>query len=252
MRHFSCKEIILRTHSTPCYNPFLPTGGCNCSHAIKSLWLIVCSKPLTERRKQNTCGAFAIAQGSKIRDGFDVDPSKGSSVPSARSSPRCGRSESTSVERYRGKVNAPPARCRNGTGTYIQYYCTYERTRRALPVRSRVDGRHVPEARPRTCGDGARWERGDLGRQSAEARPPPPRACRAPPPTPPVFPADRADPLPLPPPVSDRNARMDGARAAVRPATWRGAVDRIGPHASRARRGVRRRSLLFELPHAPN
>jgi hypothetical protein len=103
-----------------------------------------------------------------------------------------------------------------------------------------------------TCGDGARWERGDLGRQSAEARPPPPRACRAPPPTPPVFPADRADPLPLPPPVSDRNARMDGARAAVRPATWRGAVDRIGPHASRARRGVRRRSLLFELPHAPN
>jgi hypothetical protein len=87
---------------------------------------------------------------------------------------------------------------------------------------------------------------------SAEARPPPPRACRAPPPTPPVFPADRADPLPLPPPVSDRNARMDGARAAVRPATWRGAVDRIGPHASRARRGVRRRSLLFELPHAPN
>jgi hypothetical protein len=163
-----------------------------------------------------------------------------------RSSPRCARSESTSVEKYtREKVN------HHGRGAYIQYYVRVE----PCPSdRASTAG---------TCAGGAaRARRGAVGtrrpvRQSAEAekaggrgsRPPPPRACRAPPPTPPVCAADRPDSHPLPPPISEGNARVDGARAAVRPAT---SVDRSGPHGPSFSRKARGRALLFKLPYAPN
>jgi hypothetical protein len=139
-----------------------------------------------------------------------------------------------SVEKYEGgkKVNRRRARCRHGP--------------KPAAVASHASGL-ASLARPIACGRLRRargrwttrhgWERGDLGRRRAEAepsrrgpRPPPPHACRAPPPTSPdghVVPA-----------VS--GARMDGARDAA---------CHGGPtaHPSRARRGSRRRALCFDL-----